>query len=75
VPVVIKLEDGRKVVVQHSLDEVKRAFQVASRSGDAIEIDTPSGRVFINPHQVLSFAEAPQPSAEELASDPVAEPA
>ena len=73
--VIIKLNDGRTIVVGNSLDAVKDAVEGARKSGKSIQINTPDGAVFVSPEQVVSFeALSPAQQAAAAAAATQAEP-
>lgn len=64
----INLRDGSQVIVQATIDQLRRALQTAIAHGQLFEIEQPSGKVVvINPHEVVSFQE--EPEAAQALSD------
>lgn len=57
----IKLSDGTEMLVEATLDELRKARQYAMERGDVLKIEQPDGRVIaVAPEAVEILAEAPE---------------
>jgi hypothetical protein len=55
----LNMDQGPNLVILASLDEVNRAFQAALDSNEPLQVETPDGRVAVNPRRVLFLQEEP----------------
>jgi hypothetical protein len=61
----INLRDGSQALVQVTVDQLRKTLQLAIARGQLVEIEQPGGKVVvINPHEVVSFQDAPEAAGD-----------
>ena len=67
-PIRIEMTDGRELLLDATLDQWDKAFQIALVSNVVIEVELPDGSIMtVDPRGVQSFRE--EPEAREALAD------